>query len=324
MSQSITPDRLEPLLKEYSEGLSNFRLLTEIRFKLLALVPVAAAAAGLLRVAVTKDASAATAAATLALSVFGLVVTLAVAAYNQRNDQLYSALVERATDIEREVGLFDGYFATRPQEWATLNVRGRRLAIGHRGAIAVIYSSTAALWLFGAIVSLLQLIWQIASGPPSRDASAAIVGSAFAGAIVLTVAAVIALKRKYTGRKDRMGQLALAAVDAVLSEGLRVGSRTPVFELACAGLLDDVVRLEPSKIRSELPRRARADLGHLEGSAVLASVRSRAQFYVELEPDERRFYMPSAPPEATAAHFVALVTDLVPRWILNMYTGRRA
>jgi hypothetical protein len=80
--------RRDALLTEYCENLSNFRLLTEIRFKLLALLPVGAAVAALIRVPAVKDPTAAKALGTLSLALFGLIVTLAVAAYTQRNDQL--------------------------------------------------------------------------------------------------------------------------------------------------------------------------------------------------------------------------------------------
>ena len=67
----------EALLKEYGEVSNNFRLLTDIRFKLLAFLPIAAAA--------LKSDNASLPG--LALSLFGLVVTIGLVTYNRRNDQ---------------------------------------------------------------------------------------------------------------------------------------------------------------------------------------------------------------------------------------------
>jgi hypothetical protein len=100
--------RRNALLKEYSEVGDNFRLLTDIRFKLLTLLPIAAAAAA----AIKHDALGTQA---FGLSLFGLVATLGLATYNARNDQLYDELVGRAASIERSLGLPDGYFANRPR-----------------------------------------------------------------------------------------------------------------------------------------------------------------------------------------------------------------
>ena len=61
--------RREALLKEYCEVCSHFRLLTDIRFKLFASLPIAAAAA-----AAILSGDRATVPG-LALSLFGLVVT---------------------------------------------------------------------------------------------------------------------------------------------------------------------------------------------------------------------------------------------------------
>jgi hypothetical protein len=78
--------RREALQMEYAEVSNNFRLLTDIRFKLLAFLPIAAAAAAVLKGTSATDPS--TAAATVGLSVFGLLVTLGLMSYNARNDQL--------------------------------------------------------------------------------------------------------------------------------------------------------------------------------------------------------------------------------------------
>jgi hypothetical protein len=102
--------RRDALLKEYSEVGANFRLLTDIRFKLLGILPIAAAIAAALK-------GNALGIQGLGLSLFGLVATLGLATYNARNDQLYDELVGRAASIERSLGLPDGYFANRPRPW---------------------------------------------------------------------------------------------------------------------------------------------------------------------------------------------------------------
>src|SRR3954468_542669 len=108
--------RQAALLAEYGEVANNFRLLTDIRFRLLAFLPIAAGtAAGLLAAGKNRDPAAETRA--LVLSLFGLAVTAALATYNERNDQLYDTLVGRAARIERELGLPDGAFANRPAAW---------------------------------------------------------------------------------------------------------------------------------------------------------------------------------------------------------------
>jgi hypothetical protein len=135
--------RREALLKEYSEVGYNFRLLTDIRFRLLALLPIAAAAAAALK----GDALGAQG---FGLSLFGLVATLGLATYNARNDQLYDELVGRAASIERSLGLSDGAFANRPRAWLELPSRGRlRWSIDHRTGVTIIYGATVALWASG-------------------------------------------------------------------------------------------------------------------------------------------------------------------------------
>jgi hypothetical protein len=110
--------RRDALLAEYAEVSNNFRMLTDIRFKLLAFLPLAAGVAA----SVLARGNATT--LTLAFSLFGLVVTIGLVTYNTRNDQLYDTLVARAAAIERNLGIPDGAFANRPRAWF-------RLARGH-------------------------------------------------------------------------------------------------------------------------------------------------------------------------------------------------
>jgi hypothetical protein len=147
--------RREALLKEHSGVCSNFRLLTDIRFKLLAFLPIAAAAAA----AAILSGDRATVPG-LALSLFGLIVTLGLVTYNTRNDQLYNELVGRGSSLERTLGLPDGGFAHRPQAWLVVKVWGKKWKVDHGTGVGTIYRASVAL---GFSVSSLRfwswLVW---------------------------------------------------------------------------------------------------------------------------------------------------------------------
>ena len=55
--------------------------------------------------------------ACLWVSVVRLIITHIVLTYHTRNDQLYDALIGRASAIERSLGLPDGAYATRLRAW---------------------------------------------------------------------------------------------------------------------------------------------------------------------------------------------------------------
>lgn len=114
--------RHEALLTEYNDVCNNFRTLTDIRFKLLAFLPIAAGVV----VAVSKESSYALG---LPLPLFGLVATIGLATYNARNDQLYDDLVDRAAAIERSLGIPEGAFANRPTPWLRIRLLGRKREI---------------------------------------------------------------------------------------------------------------------------------------------------------------------------------------------------
>lgn len=144
----MSSSRRDALLAEYGEVSSNFRLLTDIRFKRLAFLPVAAGAAAVLT---RSNASL----LTLAFSLFGLVVTIGLVTYNARNDQLYDTLVARAAAIERNLGIPDGAFANRPRPW--FRPMHGRWKVDHRTAVSTIYLASVALWLFGVLHAAIDL-----------------------------------------------------------------------------------------------------------------------------------------------------------------------
>jgi hypothetical protein len=177
--------RREALLKEYSEVGQNFRLLTDIRFKLLALLPIAAAVAA----ALNKDDALGIHA--FGLSLFGLVATLGLATYNVRNDQLYDELVGRAASIERSLGLPDGYFANRPRPWRDV-LGKRRWPIDHRTGVTTIYAASVALWTSGVLAPVLAFVRRVYLPDFAvRDPTIGVNISAITLAIILTALGIL-------------------------------------------------------------------------------------------------------------------------------------
>ncbi len=285
----VTKDRREALLKEYGEVSSNFRLLTDIRFKLLAFLPVASATAVAVTVFTSPQLS-----LTGLISLFGLVVTISVAVYNERNNQLYNELVGRAAAIERSLDLPDGAFANRPRPWLTIKLLGVRCKVDHGTGVGTIYAATIALWLFGLYYSASAGIGlRILAMPESVNRWIKL--TALALAIFTTYLAVKFIAQQKQNRQSMLRDLAASAVDDLLF--LNLG-------------------------------RATEDSRFLEKCAVLAgtdteTVRARARFYANLDRASLRQYMPLAPEQIAFSHFVGLVTDLPPLWIFDCATNRR-
>ena len=326
---SMDGTRQQALLKEYSEVSSNFRLLTDIRFKLLAFLPIATAAAAALKSDTASIFG-------LALSMFGLVVTLGLVTYNKRNDQLYNELVGRAASLERSLGLLDGGFANRPRAWLAVKLLGKKWRFDHGAGVGTIYVASITFWLFGVLASVLQLIWQayVGLGSPSLfDPDSSIwwvaltslwlvvpsdylgvllslsaVGPstwmnfvAFGLAVLLTWWAAKSIERQSEKRSESMRNAAKKAVD-------RVTDRKAVpFNLS--RLRGDQYFLQQCENLSGDKRK---------------KLRVRLRFYAELDQKSLGHYLPRGSNEKlSASHLVALLTDLPPQWILDCATGRK-
>ena len=286
--QDVGSNRREALLKEYGEVAGNFRLLTDIRFRLLAFLPIAAGAAtALLSAGSGRDGP--SEARALVLSLFGLLITVGLVTYNDRNDQHYDALVGRAASIEWQLGLFDGAFANRPTSWFDLNLPGVRWKIDHRGPVTLIYGSSVGLWIFSACVAVLQLVWGNHSAPRG------VLAAAIVPAIAVPVLAVRSIKDKRKQTAVRMRADAAEAVKIVVESDLRKVAEDPDFLELCSKLSG--VRIDDA--------------------------RARGRFYSKLPSNERRQFMPNDPAVLRAAHFVALISDLPAEWIDDCYRQRR-
>jgi hypothetical protein len=282
-TQEIVADgkRQEALLKEYSEVSSNFRMLTDIRFKLLAFLPIAAAVTTVLK-------QESPGAIMLALSLFGLVVTIGIVTYNARNDQLYDELLGRAAAIERSLGIPDGAYANRPKAWLRIRLFGVKWNVDHRAAIGTIYSASIALWLFGVVVYVLGVT---VKNLPTWWVDLI----AIAAAIIITYLGGRSIRRQREARSMDMQFLAASAVTKAVGRPVSQVARDPEVIEICAKLLD----------------------------STKDKVRARARFYATADPEWVRYYVPQDSQELSACHLIALLTDLSPLWIFDCYTNRR-
>src|ERR1700759_2330890 len=78
MEVTMDDNRRDALTKEYGEVCSNFRTLTDIRFKLLGLLPIATAPATAFKGPPTDGVS-------FVFPLFGLIATIGLVTYNTRN-----------------------------------------------------------------------------------------------------------------------------------------------------------------------------------------------------------------------------------------------
>ena len=150
------PDSKEDELRRflYAEVCSSWRTLTEVRFKLLGLIPIVSAAILINLLARPKDPDTGLSQiAQTAIVVFGFVVTVALWIYDRRNDELYGDLLERGKRIEQELGIDTGIFLGRKQ-------RSRRaipvatVLVGHQLAVNIVYAAAITAWMVA-----VPIIW---------------------------------------------------------------------------------------------------------------------------------------------------------------------
>jgi hypothetical protein len=283
VEEAMDDNRREALIKEYGEVCSNFRTLTDIRFKLLALLPTATAAATAFKGDLADGGS-------FVFPLFGLIATIGLVTYNTRNDQLYDELVGRAASIERNLGLADGAFANRPHAWLSFRLLGIKWKVDHRTGVGTIYLACIAVWLFLLLASLSVLV---VSGV---KASVLAPLTAFGLAVIATWCARTWIRRKKKQVADEMRSLAAEAVQRALST-------------------DNLSQAAEDRELIDLCSK----LGHEERETIAG----RAQFYAAIDPDSSSDYLPCASKEQTACQLVALLTDLPPRWLFDCATNRR-
>jgi hypothetical protein len=305
-------DRSEALLREYAEISSTFRMLTDIRFKLLAFLPVAAAAAAAVVAGREPDGS------TLAFAMFGLVVTVGLVTYNTRNDQLYDTLVARAATVERALGIPDGAFANRPRAW----LRFGGWAVDHRTAVASIYYASAALWLFGVLDNAASLTWR---GWIDQQTPSWLHLAALAAAIVLIAIIARLVNRHREHIADVLRDAAAEAVGLAMSRRLDELADDDDFRRCCstlAGIPDRSRRRRWQQTRHERDELC-GGRGRDPRRDPFRHVAARIDYLAHLEPGAIGHYVVQGSGHWTAAQMVASLTDLAPEWLYDCATSRR-
>jgi hypothetical protein len=135
-------NRTERLKLDYGQTTDLLRTLTDVRFKLLALVPTLSGAA----IALLGHPSSPV--QLLALGFLGLTATVGVLLYELRNSQLYDYATHRAQQIEEALGLVSfgtaatgGLFTEEPDR--AFRLLGIRTVNRDRG-LALVYSAALA------------------------------------------------------------------------------------------------------------------------------------------------------------------------------------
>jgi hypothetical protein len=281
---------------------SNFRLLSDIRFKLLGLVPVATV------VAAVASREQALGGLGFVVSLFGLVVVLGLITYNVRNDQLYDELVVRAADIERSLGIRDGSYGFRPRAWLRLSLGPMGWTLSHGNALVLIYGATVVVWVTGVTAPLIELLrWayleHLGRPPLLRvvDVQGAVVLLASAIATVLTIIVGRWARTKQQQELNSLRRFAGQAMQHALDRQLDAESAA-----RDAAFLNLCIRLA----------------GRVPNDENQARMRRRAEFHTA--PSHAARYLPHQSDRQFSAHLIASLCDLPPRCILDCASGRRA
>jgi hypothetical protein len=99
----MTRDPRQVLIAEYTEVNQNFRMLADIQFKLLAIIPTLGGVAIFLLSRMQQSEPKLGYSLLFLISGLGLLTTLGVVFYDQRNSELYNALDGRAKELEKDL-----------------------------------------------------------------------------------------------------------------------------------------------------------------------------------------------------------------------------
>ena len=140
----MTEPNPEHLRNAYSEVCNSYHAIADFRAKLLAVIPIASGAGGLLILAekdTVKDYLG-------PIGIFGAAVTLGLFVYELRGIQRCKALIDTGKNIEDRMGV-QGQFGSRPKGSA-------RGLISAETAGWIVYLTVLASWSYLAIVGFVS------------------------------------------------------------------------------------------------------------------------------------------------------------------------
>ena len=144
----LPQQRQDVLLSLYSEVCNGWRTLTDVRFKLLGLVPIVSVTVAITLLSRGEVGKGMRPIEKIGVAVFGLLITIAIRLYDLRNTHLYDDLVGRGRQIEAELGIHTGHFVGRP--------KSTNFFIQHDTAIWAIYIISMVAWVALAIAAWFQ------------------------------------------------------------------------------------------------------------------------------------------------------------------------
>lgn len=157
LSRAKKATLIDRIKVDYEQTLATYRMLADIRFKLLAFVPTISGAAIALLSSKTAQTQPQT---TLVISLLGFLVTLGIAFYDLRNSEIHDQMVTRAGFLERVLQFpvlhgREGHMKQRPKSSRYLfNI----YRIWHDRALAIIYGTVLGAWLFPFCYALFSVV----------------------------------------------------------------------------------------------------------------------------------------------------------------------
>ena len=132
----------EILFTLYREVCNSWCMLTDVRIKLLGLIPIVSGV--VLFSLLSNKPDGPPPVTRMAIALFGLLITIALFVYDKRNSELYNDMITRGRKIEEELNVDTGLFPGR--------LDPTRKFIKHDVATNLIYGTAMVAWLVALFI----------------------------------------------------------------------------------------------------------------------------------------------------------------------------